>query len=85
MKYSHFVWTLLDEESVTYDFYASEDAAMYAALEAIRASYGGTIPTEVLENYCGSPHEDDFFVYLCEHKDVLHDFGLAVNFQVVRD
>lgn len=85
MKYSSHVWTLFSEESGTYDFYESKISAMYAALQTIRASYGGTIPADVLESYCGSSRKDDFFIYLYEHEDKLHDFGLAINIQTVRD
>lgn len=85
MKDSDFVWILTDQEDGGYDIYKSKDSAMYAALNAIRASYGGTIPTDVLEDYCGSSHEDDFFIYLCEHQHRLHCFNLEVTVRVVRD
>ena len=85
MDNSIFVWVLTDGESNEYDIFKSKDGAMYEALNAIRASYGGTIPKDVLEDFCGSSNEDDFFIYLCEHPVGLHNFGLDVECRVVRD
>lgn len=85
MDNSNFVWVLTDEESNEYDIFKSKDGAMYEALNAIRASYGGTIPKDVFEDFCGSSNEDDFFIYLCEHPVGLHNFGLDVECRVVRD
>ena len=85
MDNSDFVWVLTDEESNEYDIFKSKDGAMYEALSAIRASYGGAIPKDVLEDFCGSSDECDFFIYLCEHSYRLHNFGLDVECRVVRD
>lgn len=43
MNNSDFVWVLTDGESNEYDIFKSKDGAMYEALQAIRASYGGII------------------------------------------
>ena len=85
MNNSDFVWVLSDEESNEYDIFKSKDGAMYEALSAIRASYGGAIPKDILEDFCGSSDESDFFLYLCEHSDRLHNFGLDVERRLVRD
>nr|DAI62061.1 MAG TPA: hypothetical protein [Caudoviricetes sp.] len=85
MNNSDFVWVLTDGETNEYDIFKSEDGAMYEALKAIRASYGGIIPKDVLEDFCGSSNECDFFIYLCEHPGRLHNFGLDVECRVVRD
>ena len=85
MNNSDFVWVLTNEESNEYDIFKSKDGAMYEALEIIRASYDGTIPKDILEDFCGSSNECDFFIYLCEHPWELHNFGLDVECRVVRD
>lgn len=85
MSKSDFVWVLTDEEDGLYDIYKSKDSAFYGALEAIRESYNGHIPPEVLEDYCGSKEEDNFFIYLMEHPSRLHSFSLNVECRVVRD
>ena len=85
MNNSDFVWVLTDEESNEYDIFKSKDGTMYEALSAIRASYGGAIPKDVLEDFCGSSNESDFFICLCEHPRRLHNFGLDAECRVVRD
>lgn len=85
MDNSNFVWVLTDGESNEYNIFRSKDGAMYKALSAIRASYGGAIPKDILEDFCGSSNECDFFIYLCEHTVGLHNFGLDVECRVVRD
>ena len=85
MDNSDFVWVLTDEESNEYDIFKSKDGAMYEALSAIRASYGGAIPKDTLKDFCGSSNESDFFIYLCEHPRRLHNFSLDVECRVVRD
>ena len=85
MNNSDFVWVLTNEESNEYDIFKSKDGAMYEALKVIRASYGGTIPKDILEDFCGSSNEYDFFNYLCEHSYRLHNFSLDVECRMVRD
>ena len=85
MNNSDFVWVLTNEESNEYDIFKSKDGAMYEALEIIRASYDGTIPKDILEDFCGSSNECDFFNYLCEHSYKLHNFSLDVERRIVRD
>ena len=85
MNNSDFVWVLTNEESNEYDIFKSKDGAMYEALKVIRASYGGTIPKDILEDFCGSSNEYDFFIYLCEHSYRLHNFSLDVECRMVRD
>ena len=85
MDNSDFVWVLTNGESNEYDIFKFKDGAMYGALNAIRDSYGGAIPKDILEDFCGSSNEGDFFLYLCEHSDRLHNFGLDVECRVVRD
>ena len=85
MNNSDFVWVLSDEESNEYDIFKSKNGAMNKALEAIRDSYGGAIPKDVLEDFCGSSNECDFFIYLCEHPWELHKFGFDVESRLVRD
>ena len=85
MDNSDFVWVLTHEESNEYVIFKSKDGAMSEALKIIHVLYGGAIPKDILEDFCGSSDECDFFIYLCEHSYALHNFGLDVECRVVRD